>query len=84
MQVSNSIKKVQTLHHCRKLMKISCQKGAGTKMLKCLIGNQSIYPNIYLSTFYNLHVYLFQSPHVKPEPVSPRQELSSTKPEYIS
>ena len=27
-------------HHCGKLMQIRCQRGAGTKMHKCLVGNK--------------------------------------------
>ena len=30
--------KVDNLHHCRKFMQIRCQKGASTKMHKCLVG----------------------------------------------
>ena len=28
---------MQILQHCRKLMEIRCQKGAGTKLQKCLV-----------------------------------------------
>ena len=37
---TNSTKKVHNLLNCRKVMKIRCQKGAGTKMHKSLVGNQ--------------------------------------------
>ena len=33
----NSITKVHNLHHCRKFVQIICQKGAGTKLHKCLL-----------------------------------------------
>ena len=34
----NSTEKFHNMHNCRKFMQIRCQKGAGTKVLKCLVG----------------------------------------------
>ena len=34
-QISTNL--MHYLHHCRKFMQIRCQKGAGTKMYKCLV-----------------------------------------------
>jgi hypothetical protein len=36
--VPNSTKKEHNLHNCRQFMQIRCQKGAGAKMHKYLVG----------------------------------------------
>ena len=60
--VTNSIKstkKEQNLHNCRKLIQIRCQKGAGTKMHKCLVGFNGFLSNCLYSR--NLSRVIFSS-----------------------
>ena len=57
-----SNKKVENLHHCRKSMQIRCQKGAGTKMHKCLVGRVLLFTEIrkdYGIYLLDLYLYLY-------------------------
>ena len=36
--IPNTSKKVSILYHSKKIVQISCKKGTGTKMHKCLVG----------------------------------------------